>query len=114
MVCGTIGEPVTCLLSTWRCATTPRRRRRPLAPPPHGRLPTARPPHRALVEQQSDSAGLVVIAEGDRRTLLIHRIGQDCVYQRQARDASRAAAGQQSSLQAELVLLLAACCSCQQ
>lgn len=37
--------------------------------------------------QQSESVGLVVISEGDRNTLLIHRISPDCVYQRQVTDA---------------------------
>ena len=33
--------------------------------------------------QQSDSVGLVVISEEDTRTLLIHRISREDIYQRQ-------------------------------
>lgn len=36
-----------------------------------------------LFLQQSDSVGLVVISEEDTRTLLIHRISREDIYQRQ-------------------------------
>jgi hypothetical protein len=36
-----------------------------------------------LLPQQSDSVGLVVISEEDTRTLLIHRISREDIYQRQ-------------------------------
>ena len=41
------------------------------------------PPLPRPLLQQSDSVGLVVISEGDNRTLLIHRIVQDNTYLRQ-------------------------------
>lgn len=58
----------------WR----PRRGRQSPTPPvpAHPRRP--RPPL-----QQSNSAGLVVISEEDTRTLLIHRLCPDDIYQRQ-------------------------------
>jgi protein phosphatase-4 regulatory subunit 3 len=36
--------------------------------------------------EQSDSVGLVVIGEEDTRTLLIHRISREDIYQRQGED----------------------------
>jgi hypothetical protein len=37
--------------------------------------------------QQSGAVGLVIIAENDRRTLLIHRISFEDIYQRQGGEA---------------------------
>ncbi len=44
---------------------------------------TARPYGLPLELQQSGSLGLVVISESDSRTLLIHRICREDIYQRQ-------------------------------
>lgn len=68
---------------------------------PHlARLSTHHPPARFPVDkitltfpslssnQQSNSAGLVVISEEDTRTLLIHRLCPDDIYQRQGGERS--------------------------
>ena len=44
---------------------------------------SAQTPSVRVLPQQSDSVGLVVISEEDTRTLLIHRISREDIYQRQ-------------------------------